>query len=379
MMTKAGIDNLIFNMDFKKISTSVNFKILETLNVTYTNNEKNTVKIYDKETGEIKEFSKMIIKEPVSGVTQIVFGTKKLKSGTVYFIHVYTNFPTLLFGNNQKNINNGSDFIKAISMINDLINKSELFRIPLNFYDLEINTIEINKNLKIDNFTKYKKAIDLINRATTKKLNQSKSFGLNNSYTGFSAKNNSTELKFYDKYEQSKNKKILCEEYIMRVEITKKSFHKRINNTFTQILKESTFEEFVESTFIDSANSIFGNNIKELLNSQVSDTKLIFQNDNSLKKNYSKAIFQGNEVFDIIIPLYAMKSFTDNKNYTKIARNQIKLVEQTRNKYVLFGNIEKLNYILKSLGLEPIYFELSNVIENELKQLYKPINSLKVS
>lgn len=306
-------------------------------------------------------------------ITSLSIGVKKIKTLRKPYEYLDVTLPKMLDeeGINVSNVSSLMKFKKSLRKIEE-----ELMSLGFTDIDLgkaQIKKLEININVPLQrNFDEYDGALRYLESLFPKTLKIGHSYRdrLNNKYTGFKAFNDSVSIKFYDKRKQilEKHKKDIGYE-LLRIEYRMLKAEKvrgfigtievnDILNNFSCIA--DSFKRGLEKDLISK--------IQKDINSQVDETAKVLKKYKRAGKNAIDSCLKNDKIIDIEILLGALKKVEISNIYMREARKAIKSAGEI-NKENLFGNIKRLNEILRLLGYKKIKIETTKTVEEELKKI----------
>lgn len=275
---------------------------------------------------------------------------------------------------NDKNINTSLELKQALGEVEKELEYLGFGKVDL--MDTELKELEINCNIELERpFNEYERVLDYINSLLPSRLKSvvnAKYKAKDDTFTGFKAGNGSITLKMYDKRTNILKKTgIDIEKELLRVEYSLLN-EQKIKDTFgSNKLKDIDFKELAETykdlLYDDVVKRIY-KDINKQLNHAIREIKAykaiggISAIDNYLKN------YQSN-LLDIEIVLSALKEIERPNHYSRQSKKTIKSAMEIEG-ITLFGNINKINEILKALEYKEIKLNMTKGIEKEVKKHY---------
>lgn len=296
--------------------------------------------------------------------------------GSVDYEHLNINLPKGISDTrtNEENISNTIDLMQSIKAVQE-----ELEGLGFGIVDVlgaELKEIEININIDLkERFEEYEKVLHYIQELLPRRLKS----GMNtrhkprNKYTGFQVGNKSINLKMYDKRTnileksgQDIGKERLRIEYTLLHEQKIRDIFKtnKLNEIVADDFKllDKAFHKLIKGDLMDK---LYKDIDKQL---QQATKEIRRYKDTKTKLSGMEYIFDY-DVLDIEVILGALKENTSKGNYARECKTLIERCLEGK-QIKLFGNINKLNEILKVLGQEKISVEMTNYIKKMLKKYY---------
>lgn len=291
----------------------------------------------------------------------------------VDYEHLDINLPSQISYNgiNDQNINNTKDLLEALEHIERELEGLGFGKVEL--METEIKEMEINCNIPLEKpFKDYERVIEYLFNLlpnTLKSYNKHKQQGV---FTGISIKNTQQEIKMYDKQKQIKDKTGIETNRVIRLEYTFKTEQK-----IQRLFNGNTLKDISSNNFKDLQETMKRLSFDDLIDKATKDLdKQVRHAKKELQRYKGKGgatagqeyIFDY-EVFDIETILAGLKEIDKSGNFTRDARKEIERAVEGK-QIKLFGNINKLNEILKGLGIKKINVKLTPTIKKELKKYY---------
>lgn len=312
-------------------------------------------------------------------INDLKIGRVKIENnifGSVDYEHLNVNLPKGISDTrtNENNISNTSDLIKSIKAV-----QRELEGLGFGVVDLlgaELKEIEININIDLKKpFNEYEQVLNYLQELLPRRLKgkTNANHKPKNKYTGFQVGNDSINLKMYDKRKniQDKSGQEIGRE-LLRIEYTL-LHEQKIRDVFkTNKLNEIVADDFelIRQSFQELIKADLISKLYKDMDKQLKQAtrEIRRYKDTKTKLSGMEYIFDY-KVLDIEIVLGALKENTRSNHYArecKILIDRCLEGKQTE----LFGNINKLNEILKALGQEKIDIEMTNHIKKVVKKYY---------
>lgn len=295
----------------------------------------------------------------------------------VDYEHLDINLPSQISrqGINDKNINNITDLMEALNLIEWELNRLGFGKIDL--MNTELKEIEVNCNIPLEvEFKEYERVIEYLYGLLPKTLKSYNKHRKQGEFTGISVSNTQQEIKFYNKQKQIKDKTgIDIDDKVLRIEYTFKTEDKIkslfgsnrlesiIENDFNklqEVMKKLIFKDLTERAYEDIEKQ------KKHSIRYLKKYKSIGGGGSAIDeylKNYQS------ELLDVEIVLEALRETALKNNYARECRKAIASAENIKGIKV-FGNINKLNWIYKALGYEEIKIDTTPTIRKEVAKRY---------
>lgn len=376
---KIGIDRILCkNLNIKQ----VDLDLLKAKGFTIIQDNDKSIRILNDKEGQAVYINYIKVsrkQDDTLKINELRIGQKEIETNVfnkIEYDHLDVTLPKTISDTktNESNINNTIDLLRSIKAIEDELEGLGFGRVDL--LETELKQLEININIDLDRpFKEYESVLnymqDLLPRRIKTDINNN--YRPNEIYTGFKVGNQSINLKMYDK--RSNIKRISGQDIgreRLRIEYSLLS-ERKIRETLGsdrlgEIVKDDfklidkTFKKLLEDDLIKRLYKDIGDQIKHAT-SEIKRYK-----DTKTKLSGMEYIYD-HDVIDIEIVLKAIKENTRSNHFARECKTLIN--RSIEGKQInLFGNMEKINEILKKLGQDPVEIKLTNHVKKELKKHY---------
>lgn len=318
-----------------------------------------------------KQNSALLITELKIGIEE--FGGVK----RVEYEHLDATLPRVISERqiNDKNIESNLDLNNALLEIEKELEVLGFGKVDL--LESQIKEIEINQNILINgSFADYQEPLEYIRGLLPKRMKSivNCSHEPKGIYTGFQVGNGSINLKIYDKRTNIANKhnqdlgaELLRVEYSLLNEDKIKSVLgtnnlRDIERDFNVLAKG--FNSLLESDLI---NRVYKDVNKQIAHAVAKINEYKGIGGISAINNYLKN-HQAN-LLDIEILLAALRKTESSKHYSRQCQQAIKSAKEIEGRN-LFGNINKINELLRGLGYAEIKIDMTKSIKKAVEKMY---------
>lgn len=203
-----------------------------------------------------------------------------------------------------------AEFKKYITSLQSYI--QETYGITIDFSEATFKEMEMNQNVLLQrDFHSYQHTITYLTQNASKKYSRTIFKDKHNRFTGVDLKNNSFELKIYDKKEQLRKKKVHIEQETARFEITVLNKSKAATKNFKKYLGTDKVFEITQ----DKINSFFSQLLDSIMLNQ------LFKEKVKQDKYISRISKKYTSTKDLIAKLY--KEETQEKLISLFSINQL--------------------------------------------------------
>lgn len=379
-MLEIGLDRVLLkNLKIRQMNGEI-LKINKFILIRDTGNPERL--LLDEETGEIVgvNYIKVSNKHQDILLNELTIGVKEVQGyiiTRVEYEHLDITLPAVISNTktNERNISNKDDLFKVINLIEEELQELGFGKVEL--LDAELKEMELNINIELKNdFKEYEQVIRYVNELLPKRMKSriNEHYKVKEEYTGFTAGNGSVSLKIYDKRKdliEKKNRDITKKE-LLRIEYTLLN-EQKIKSIFGTNVFKGIIEDFnqIEKAFRTMILNDLVKRIYKDINRQIRHAKRqikAYKSNGGISavdrylKNYS------GEILDIGIILEALRSTETSRHYARISRKAMKSGQEIEDKN-LFGNIGRLNELLRALNYEEIKIDTTPTIRKEYKEI----------
>lgn len=376
MIVRAGIDKVkMIPPEIKQIDMELMKKIGEVVQ----SKPSEFRYLPDVRTGKLEGFNRIELrksryKQLKANLIEIVsYNTGQNILPMVHYERMDANLPRQISrkGINNENISSYKDFALAIRVLEEDAFNHGFGELELE--ESETRELEVNYNIPIvRSFNEYERVINYIASLRSGYLKVGKGFE-SDKYTGLSIGNNEWNIKIYDKKTDVKNKTGIDIDETLRIEFTFKTVNKIKSifgdNKLKTIIKDDFdyMQEVLREKILDDVVEKIYKDIERQVNHATTELKRYRGKGGATA---GQEYIYDYDVFDIEIVLAALKRIVRSNHYSRDCKAEINRAIQGK-QIKLFGNINKLNEILKALGYKEIKLEMTKGIEKETRKHYQ--------
>lgn len=377
---RIGIDRVLLkHLEIKQIDINSlqanNFTVIK-------DNEKNIRIFKDATTGEdIKiNYIKVSKKHNKSLViNELRIGRMEIQGALlnkINYEHLDVTLPISLSDKrtNESNISTTEELRQALGEVEKELEYLGFGKVDL--LNTELKEMEVNLNIELERpFREYERVLNYFNSLLPTRLKRctNAKYKAQNNYTGYKVGNGSVTLKMYDKRTDIlKKTKIDIEKELLRIEYSFMN-EQKIKDTFgSNKLKDIDFEVLAETyrgLLYDDLIKRLYKDIDRQLNHAVREIEQYKKTTGGISAIDSYLKNYQNNLIDIEIVLGALKELDRSSHFSREAKKAIKSALEIEG-VVLFGNINKVNEILKALEYEEIKIKMTPSIIKTVKKHY---------
>lgn len=376
MIARAGLDKVkLIPPEIKQIDIGLMKKIGEVVQ-----SKPNEFRyLIDSKTGKLVGFNKIELRKSrykhmrANLIELVSYNTGQAILPIVHYERIDANLPRQISqkGINSDNISNYKDLILAISFLEEDAKKYGI--VDWELVKSQVREMEVNYNIPITRaFNEYERVINYIASLRSGYLKVGKGFE-SDKYTGLTIGNNEWNIKMYDKKTDIRNKTGIEIDELLRIEFTFKTINKIKSifgdNELKTIIKDDFdyMQEVLREKILDDVVERIYKDIESQVNHATTELKRYRGKGGATA---GQEYIYDYDVFDIEIILAALKRIVRSNHYSRDCKAEINRAIQGK-QIKLFGNINKLNEILKALGYKEIKLEMTKGIEKETRKHYQ--------